>query len=76
MERMEWIEDLDGRVFYAQGIVSVGALTRMFIAWCQLVGCLLITRAGSNHARLLSSRRGARRCLSGQVPRSAQARLP
>src|ERR1700751_3277805 len=25
MERMEWIEDLDGRVFYAQGIVSVDA---------------------------------------------------
>ena len=29
MERMEWIEDLDGRVFYAQGIVSVDAFIRM-----------------------------------------------
>jgi hypothetical protein len=32
MERMEWVEDFDGRVFYAQGIVSVDAFTRMFIA--------------------------------------------
>src|SRR5436305_2020286 len=31
MERMEWIEDLDGRVFYAQGIVSVDAFTRTSI---------------------------------------------
>jgi hypothetical protein len=25
MERVEWVEDFDGRVFYAQGIVSVDA---------------------------------------------------
>src|SRR5437016_8090490 len=30
MERMEWIEDLDGRVFYAQGIVSVDASQTKF----------------------------------------------
>ena len=35
MERMEWIEDLDGSVFYAQGIVSVDASIRIFTASCQ-----------------------------------------
>ena len=38
MERMEWVEDLDGRVFYAQGIVSVDAFIRMSIAWCRAGG--------------------------------------
>jgi hypothetical protein len=32
MERVEWIEDLDVRGFYTQGIVSVGAIIRTFIA--------------------------------------------
>ena len=31
MERVEWIEDLNVRVFCAQGIVGVGAYTRMSI---------------------------------------------
>jgi hypothetical protein len=31
MERVEWVEDLDKRVFYAQGIVSVDATIRMSI---------------------------------------------
>ncbi len=31
IKRMEWVEDLDGRVFGAQGIVSVDASIRMFI---------------------------------------------
>jgi hypothetical protein len=32
MERVEWIEDLDVRGFYTQGIVSVGVIIRTFIA--------------------------------------------
>jgi hypothetical protein len=32
MERVEWIEDLDVRGFYTQGIVSVGAFIRISIA--------------------------------------------
>ena len=31
IKRMEWVEDLDGRVFGAQGIVSVDAFIRMSI---------------------------------------------
>jgi hypothetical protein len=31
MERVESIENLDGRVFYAQGIVSVDAFTAPFL---------------------------------------------
>jgi hypothetical protein len=32
MERVEWIKDLDVRGFCTQGIVSVGAITRISIA--------------------------------------------
>jgi hypothetical protein len=49
-------------------------LHRMYTAWCRPVGCLLITRAGSNHATTSSSRPRARRCLAASS-RSAQARL-
>src|SRR5713101_1675328 len=49
MERVESIENLDGRVFYAQGIVSVDAFTRMYIAWCPPVGCRSITPTGFPH---------------------------
>ncbi len=52
MERVESVENLDGRVFYAQGIVSVDAFTRMYIAWCRPVDFLPIARVGSSHATL------------------------
>jgi hypothetical protein len=32
MERVESVENLDGRIFYAQGIVSVDAIIRMSTA--------------------------------------------
>jgi hypothetical protein len=50
MQRMEWIENLDGRVFYAQGTVSVDAFIRMFIVSFPPVDSLPTARAGSNHA--------------------------
>lgn len=52
MERVESIENLDGRVFYAQGIVSVDAFTRMSIASFRLVDYLPIGRVGSSYATI------------------------
>src|SRR5437660_9470696 len=52
MERMERIENLDGRVFRAQGIVSVDAFTHMCIAWCRPVDFLPIARVGLSHATI------------------------
>ena len=46
MERMERVEDLDVRVFRAQGIVSADATIRMFIAWCRPAVSRPITSAG------------------------------
>ena len=46
MERVESIEDLDGRVFYAQGIVSVDAFIPMSIASFLPADCRSITPAG------------------------------
>src|SRR6266576_2371672 len=40
MERMEWIENLNGRVFHAQGIVSVGA---------SILICIVSYRAAEFH---------------------------
>jgi len=49
MERMERIENLDGRVFRAQGIVSVDAFIRMFIVSFLPAASRLITPAGFAH---------------------------
>jgi hypothetical protein len=46
---MEWVkgvEDLDIRIFRAQGIVGVGVCSRTFTALSQPVVCLQITAAG------------------------------
>jgi hypothetical protein len=49
MERMERIENLDGRVFRAQGIVSVDAFIRMSIVSFLPAAFHSITPAGSVH---------------------------
>jgi hypothetical protein len=49
MERVESIENLDGRVFYAQGIVSVDASIPMSIASFLPAASHLITPAGFVH---------------------------
>src|SRR5437660_12157330 len=54
MERMEWVEDLDGCVFYAQGIVSADAFTRTFIVSCPRAASLPITPVGSTHEKTTS----------------------
>src|SRR5260370_38292368 len=49
IERVEWVEDLDVRVFYAQGIVSVDAFIRMCIALFPPVGCRSLPPTGFPH---------------------------
>jgi hypothetical protein len=44
---MEWIEDLDGRVFDAQGIVSVDASILICIVSFQAAGFHLMVPGGS-----------------------------
>jgi hypothetical protein len=51
MERVEWIEDLDVRGFYTQGIVSAGAITHTFIASCRAEDFHPILSAGSPAAQ-------------------------
>jgi hypothetical protein len=46
---MEWVkgvEDLDIRIFRAQGIVGVGVFTPMCIAWCLAEESLQTPRVG------------------------------
>lgn len=50
---IQWVkgvEDLDIRIFRAQGIVGVGVIIRTFIALFQPAGCRLITLTGLNRA--------------------------
>jgi hypothetical protein len=47
IKRMEWVEDLDGRVFYAQGIVSVDASILICIVSFQAAGFHLMVPGGS-----------------------------
>src|SRR6266581_2327318 len=49
MERMEWVEDLDGCVFYAQGIVSADAFIPTFIVSFLPAVSPPITPAGFAH---------------------------
>src|SRR5438132_9119725 len=51
MERVEWVENLDGRVFYAQGTVSVDAFTRISIVSFPPAACRSITRTGFAHEK-------------------------
>jgi hypothetical protein len=54
IKRMEWVEDLGGRVFYAQDIVSVDAFTRTFIVSFPRAASLPITPVGSTHEKTTS----------------------
>jgi len=52
MERMEWVEDLDMRIFRAQGTVGVGVIIPMSIVWSPPVDSRWITPTGSTPATL------------------------
>jgi hypothetical protein len=56
MERVESIENLDGRVFYAQGIVSVDASILICIVSFQAAGFHLMVPGGSPAAPTFSYR--------------------
>src|SRR5271166_5322254 len=54
MERMEWVEDLDMRIFRAQGTVGVGVSIPMFTTSFPPADSRLTTVAGSARAILSS----------------------
>jgi hypothetical protein len=50
MERVEWIDDLDMRIFRARGIVGVDGIIPMPIVWCPPADCRSITLVGFHRA--------------------------